>query len=267
MNPLTALALAAAPLLAAPAVTAAAHTDAPKNIVETASDAGNFKTLLAAAQAAGLVEPLVGKGPLTVLAPTDDAFSALGDKTIADLLRPENKDTLARILKYHVIAGAVNSTGALKAESAATLAGPEVSFALKGGRLQINGEVNVIANDIEASNGIIHVIDQVLIPEPEQPPGRLVIGFFSESPGEQLARYLGVDRHSCRLVTDITEGSEAAKAGLQEYDLILAINGEAATEDSIAQAKADVGFGGTVRLDIMRRGKKLRIESKVGVDH
>lgn len=267
MKPLLALA-AGAMLLAAPAPAATApHTDSPKNIVETAQAAGSFNTLIAAAKAAGLVDPLVGKGPLTVLAPTDEAFAALGTDTINDLLRPENKETLARILKYHVIAGSVGSTDALKAQKAATLAGPEVTFGLDGGRLRINGDVNVVANDVQASNGVIHVIDKVLIPEPERPPGRLVIGFFSENPSAQLAQYLGVDRNKTRLVTDVTKGSEAEKAGLRAFDLMISINGAAVTEASIAEVKEKVGFGGTVKIEVLRRGKRVLIESKVGVDH
>ena len=269
MKSLLAAAAAAASLFAASAPAAPITPgDAPKNIVEIAQAAGSFKTLLAAAQAAGLVAPLVGEGPLTVLAPTDDAFAALGDAQIAELLKPENKDTLARILKYHVIAGAVGSTDALKAGAAATLAGPEVSFGLEGGRLRINGDVNVIANDVKASNGVIHVIDKVLIPAPERPPGRLVIGFISEPCSPQLAAFLGVDADSARLITEVVDGSEAAKAGLRVFDVIAAVNGGAATEESITRAKEEAGYGGTVKLAVMRRGTKaLFIDASVGVEH
>lgn len=276
MNLLTSLSLAAAAVLAVPmgaaatASTSLDHASAKsrqgKNIVETAQAAGNFKTLIAAAKAAGLVAPLVGKGPLTVLAPTDEAFAKLGGDAIAELLRPENKETLANILKYHVIAGSVKATDALKAGSAATLMGQEVSFALNGGRLRINGEVNVIANDVLASNGVIHIIDQVLIPAAPEPTGRLVIGFFSDKPGEELASYLGVDRNQCLLVTEVTKGSEAEKAGLKAFDLIVAINGKKASQDAIRETKEDAGFGGDVRLDVLRRGKKKLIKTKVGIE-
>lgn len=269
MKLLTSLSLAALALTipvgaAAPAVAGTDRTQA-QNIVEVAQSAGNFKTLIAAAKAAGLVEPLVGKGPLTVLAPTDEAFAKLGD-AIPELLRPENKDALARILKYHVIAGSVKAADALKAGSAPTLMGQEVSFALNGGRLRINGEVNVIANDVMASNGVIHIIDQVLIPAAPEPTGRLVIGFFSDKPGEELASYLGVNRNQCLLVTEVTKGSEAEKAGLESFDLIVAINDKKASQDVIREVKEHVGFGGEVRLDVLRRGKKVRITTKVGVE-
>jgi len=264
MNPLIPISLLAAGALAAP--TSAPDGDAPKDIVEVAASAGKFETLLAAAEAAGLVDALKGDGPLTVLAPTDEAFAKLGGETIATLLKPENKDQLVRILTYHVISGAVGSTDALEAESAPTLAGPEVSFALNGGRLTVNGDVKVVANDIAASNGVIHVIDTVLIPPTPQPEGRLVIGFFSEQPSDQLARYLGVDPHATRLVTRVTEDSEAEKAGLEAWDLIVGINGQAVTEDSIAAVKEEVGYEGAVELSVLRRGQPLKIKAKVGIE-
>lgn len=277
MNAIHSIALAAASSLAAfaapspfaSASAAPAHYASVQhdNIVEVATAAGSFKTLLAAAKAADLVKPLVGKGPLTVLAPTDEAFAKLGKDAIKDLLRPENKAALANILKYHVIAGEVTAADALKAKSAATLNGQKVSFALDGGRLRINGEVNVIGNDVMASNGVIHIIDQVLIPEALKPEGRLVIGFFSEKPGAQLARYLGVDPNDCLLVTEITKDSEAAKAGLRAYDLILSINGKTANQNVIRSEKDRVGYAGGVKLDILRRGKKMTIDSKVGVSN
>ena len=259
MNSSLTLAVLAAPLLSS-------NISQDSNIVETLDERGQFETLIAAAGAADIAKTLGGDGPFTILAPNDDAFAKLGDQAIQDLLKPENKDTLTRILTYHVIAGEVKAADALEAKSAETLAGPEVAFSLSGGRLRVNGDVNVIDNDIAATNGIIHVIDQVLIPEPEVPEGRLLIGFFSEKPGAQLARYLGVNPNETLLVTRVTEGSEAQKADLRPYDLIVMINGKKATEGSIGAVKEDVGFGGDVTLEVLRRGKKLTIHSKVGVE-
>ena len=137
------------------------HSEMQADIVGTAQDAG-FTTLLAAAEAAGLVDALRGDGPLTVFAPTDEAFAALGEDTIATLLEPENKDQLAAILSYHVIAGRVE---------AADLVGKTTEAETLNGTVSIDGtdgvKVNsatVIQADVEASNGIIHVIDTVLIP-------------------------------------------------------------------------------------------------------
>ncbi|QDV05588.1 Immunogenic protein MPT70 precursor [Planctomycetes bacterium Poly30] len=240
--------------------------DGPGNIVEVATEAGSFGTLLAAAKAAGLVDALTGQGPLTVLAPTDEAFEALGKETIANLLKPENRETLKTILTYHVISGKVEAKDALRAGSAATLAGPEVSFSLVGGKLLVNGEVSVLANDIAASNGVIHVINEVLIPPTPKPEGRLVVGFFSERPGEELARYLGVDRNATLLVSSVTKGSEAEAAGLRAYDLIVGVNGRAATSEVIGEEKEKAGYGGAIHLDILRKGQKMTVDAKVGVE-
>jgi len=137
---------------------------ADKNIVETASAAGSFSTLLTAAKAAGLAELLGSEGPFTVLAPTDQAFEKLGSDTIAMLLKAENKGKLAEVLKYHVISGRIFADGAVKAGAAATAQGGEVVFSIRDGALVVNG-VSIIATDIDASNGVVHVIDTVLLPE------------------------------------------------------------------------------------------------------
>jgi len=140
---------------------------APSNtsgtIVDVASQAGSFETLLAAAKKAGLVAALSGNGPLTVFAPTDDAFTALPDGTVASLLKPENKAQLVDILKYHVIAGQVTLADALKAGEAPSLQGETLRVAFKDGSVRI-GEAKLVTADIAASNGLIHVIDRVLLP-------------------------------------------------------------------------------------------------------
>ena len=132
------------------------------DIVDTAAAAGSFTTLLAAAEAAGLVDALKGEGPLTVFAPTDDAFAALPAGTVETLLKPENKDQLAAILKLHVVSGKVKSKDlAGKTLTADTLGGPVTIDATNG--VKVN-DATVTTADIKASNGIIHVIDKVLLP-------------------------------------------------------------------------------------------------------
>ena len=133
-----------------------------KDIVDTAVAAGNFKTLVAAVKAAGLVETLKSKGPFTVFAPTDDAFAKLPKGTIADLLKPENKDKLAAILTYHVIGGKVLSSDLKEGMEAPTVNGSSVKISLSGGA-KIN-EAKVISADIKTKNGVIHVIDTVILP-------------------------------------------------------------------------------------------------------
>lgn len=149
-------------LTAAAALTTSAFAGSSKDIVDTAAAAGDFATLLAAAEAAGLVETLKGDGPFTVFAPTDAAFAALPEGTVADLLKPENKETLAGILTYHVIAGKVMSTDLSDDMEAATVNGDTVMIDLDDG-VKIDG-ANVVTADIETSNGVIHVIDAVIMP-------------------------------------------------------------------------------------------------------
>ena len=134
-----------------------------KDIVGVASDAGTFQTLLAAAGAAGLVEALQADGPLTVFAPNDEAFAKLPAGTVENLLQPENKDQLAAILTFHVVSGKVMSSDLSDGATAPTLQGQELTFAIDDDGVRV-GDANVIAADIEASNGVIHVIDAVLLP-------------------------------------------------------------------------------------------------------
>ncbi|MDJ0857823.1 MAG: fasciclin domain-containing protein [Dinoroseobacter sp.] len=136
--------------------------DPAKDIVDIAIEAGSFTTLVAAVQAAGLVEALKGEGPFTVFAPTDDAFAALPAGTVEDLLKPENKDQLTAILTYHVVPAKVMSGDLSNNMTAATVEGTAVTIMTEGG-VKVDG-ANVVTADIEASNGVIHVIDAVILP-------------------------------------------------------------------------------------------------------
>lgn len=133
-----------------------------KTIVDVAAGAGQFKTLVAAVKAAGLAETLSGSGPFTVFAPTDEAFAKLPAGTVENLLKPENKQKLAGILTYHVLAGKVMAAD-VKTMSAKTVNGKEAAIKVDGGKVTI-GAANVIKTDVGASNGVIHVIDAVLLP-------------------------------------------------------------------------------------------------------
>jgi uncharacterized surface protein with fasciclin (FAS1) repeats len=133
-----------------------------KDIVDSAVAAGSFNTLAAALTAAGLVETLKGEGPFTVFAPTDAAFAALPAGTVEELLKPENKDKLVAVLTYHVVAGKVMSTDLTEGMTAPTVQGSDITITLEGGP-KVNGAV-ISAADIVASNGVIHVIDSVILP-------------------------------------------------------------------------------------------------------
>jgi uncharacterized surface protein with fasciclin (FAS1) repeats len=134
-----------------------------KDIVETAVAAGSFKTLAKALQAADLVSTLKGTGPFTVFAPTDEAFAALPPGTLENLLKPENKAKLQRILTYHVVSGKVTASDVVKLKSANAVSGDAIRIATENGGVTVDG-ANVIKTDIAASNGIIHVIDAVILP-------------------------------------------------------------------------------------------------------
>ena len=132
------------------------------DIVDTAKSAGSFNTLLAAATAAGLVDTLKSDGPLTVFAPTDEAFAALPAGTVETLLKPENKDKLAAVLTYHVVAGKVMSSDLSEGMMAKTVQGGEVKITLASGPM-VN-DAKVVGADVAADNGVIHVIDKVVLP-------------------------------------------------------------------------------------------------------
>ncbi len=136
---------------------------AEKDIVDTAVGAKQFSTLVAAVQAAGLVETLKGEGPFTVFAPTNEAFAKLPEGTVATLLKPENKEKLIAVLTYHVVPGKVMAADVVKLSKAKTVQGKEVTITVADGGVKVD-KANVIKTDIVTSNGVIHVIDAVILP-------------------------------------------------------------------------------------------------------
>ena len=144
--------------------TAAKAETAGKSIVEIAAGAEDFSTLVAAVKAADLVDVLSSKGPFTVFAPTNEAFAKLPKGTVESLLKPENKDKLIAVLKYHVVPGKVMAKDVVKVDSAKTAQGSSVTVTVEGKTVKVDN-AKVIKTDIEASNGVIHVIDTVIIPE------------------------------------------------------------------------------------------------------
>ena len=132
------------------------------DIIDTALSVGNFSTLAAALGAAGLIETLKGDGPFTVFAPTDEAFSKIPPETLSELLQPENRAKLTAILTYHVVSGRVSADEVTDLESATSLQGQTLKISTKDG-IRIN-DANVLTPDVQATNGVIHIIDAVLIP-------------------------------------------------------------------------------------------------------
>lgn len=147
----------------APQAACQTHSHAAPDLVDTAVKAGQFKTLAAALKAAGLVDTLKGHGPFTVFAPTDAAFAKLPEGTLESLLKPGNRDKLTAILTYHVVPGKVMAADVVKLSKAKTVQGSEAKIQLKDGGVQVD-KAKVVKTDIQASNGVIHVIDAVLLP-------------------------------------------------------------------------------------------------------
>ncbi|UPW17281.1 fasciclin domain-containing protein [Agarivorans sp. TSD2052] len=140
------------------------HHGMKKDIVDVAAENGSFTTLVAAVKAAGLVDTLKGEGPFTVFAPTDEAFAKLPEGTVEMLLQPENKDKLVAVLTYHVVAGKVMAADVVNITSAATVQGQEVMVKVDNGSVMIN-DAKVVMADVKAKNGVIHVVDTVLLPQ------------------------------------------------------------------------------------------------------
>lgn len=141
-----------------------APTEAPKTVVDIAISSPDHTTLVAAVTAAGLVETLSGTGPFTIFAPTNDAFAALPAGTVDNLLKPESKDQLTSVLTYHVVAGNVMAADLSDGQVVKTLNGQDLTVSIKDGKVMING-ANVTAADLAGSNGVIHVVDAVLLPK------------------------------------------------------------------------------------------------------
>ncbi len=159
---LTTLAVVATAVLLVAPLTAGSYGK-KQDIVDTAVAAGSFNTLVAAVQAADLVDALKADGPLTVFAPTDEAFARLPEGTVDNLLKPENKDQLIAILTYHVVPGKLTASDVTSSSGTASLQGEEITFKVEDGKVFVNN-AEVVQADISASNGVIHVIDHVILP-------------------------------------------------------------------------------------------------------
>lgn len=177
-------------------ITSTVVTAQQKDIVDTAVSAGGFKTLVAAVKAAGLVDTLKGKGPFTVFAPTDEAFAKLPKAALNDLLKPENKEKLQSILTYHVVPGKVLAGDLLKVSKASTVQGSPAMFGLT-----VQG-ANIVKTDIVCSNGVIHVIDAVIMPPAKPAP---------KAQSKMMPAQLGNPREMIR--TTIASGSHMYNTG------------------------------------------------------
>jgi transforming growth factor-beta-induced protein len=271
--PVATTAPTAAPTEAATATvepTAEATAEAPaSDIVDTAVAAGNFTTLAAALEAAGLVETLKGEGPFTVFAPTDEAFAKLPAGTVDNLLLPENRDQLIAILTYHVVPGRVLAADVVGLTSATSVQGEDIAVAVDGSNVKVN-DANVTATDILASNGVIHVIDSVIMP-PTMSAGAAVTGTETMTGTTEMTGTMEMTPTATMTATDaITTGniiSTAIAAGnfttlaaaLTAADLVETLQGEgpftvfAPTDEAFAKLPA-----GTVE-DLLKPENKANL--------
>ncbi len=253
------LLIARAPIAQAQHANRSSTAGAGATIPQVAKTAGNFTTLLAAVDAAGLTETLLGRGPFTVFAPTDDAFKRLPSGTVEELLKPQNREKLRTILTYHVVAGRVTAAQAREVRSAQTVAGQSVRISQDGESLRINDATVRIA-DIPASNGIIHVIDRVLIPSEKSAAAN------GGSAAELID--LAIDRGAPLY----NEGQPAATVAIYEVAATALLAGGAVTDDaqrSLRTALRDATRTGSARekalalraaLDEARRSLTGRME-------
>lgn len=197
---------------------------ATKTIPETAVNAGVFNTLVAAADAAGLVGTLGGQGPFTVFAPTDEAFAKLPAGTVESLLKPENKQQLINILKYHVVSGRVYDEDAVKARTATTLLGKSVQIKFSAEGLMVN-DAKITAKNVDASNGVIHIVDSVLLP-PKGMSASEALAVLESAVDRGVPTFnSGQHAHCCQIYTSTLEQvRDGGVSGMQAYVSTVAAN-------------------------------------------
>ena len=217
-----------------------------KDLVDTAVAAGSFKTLTAALKAGGLVEALKGKGPLTVFAPTDEAFAKLPEGTVENLLKPENKDQLVDILTYHVVKGRVPSKKAVKLDSATALNKKDLTLKVEDEALYLNNS-KVVKADLKCTNGIIHVIDSVLLPPSSAKTSKTAaLGLMAMAIEKGVTLFNHGQHGACADIYEL-----AAVAGLQMQDQSLTSSQKETLKNALKASQAS--RCNTTRAWTMRR--------------
>lgn len=263
---------------------------AEKNIVDTAVEAGSFKTLAAALGAAGLVDAVKGPGPFTVFAPTDEAFAKLPKGTLETLLKPENKGQLQAILKYHVVPGKVMAADVVKVKGAKSLGGQRIDVKVEGGKVSVDN-ANVVKTDIACSNGVIHVIDSVILPSTDAIPAvaekagfkTLLAAVKAAGLAETLSGegpftvFAPTDEAFAKLpaatLSDLLKPENKAKlAAILKYHVVA---GRVYSEDAVAAKSANTVQGGAIAIKANDKGAfvndakilKTDVDASNGVIH
>lgn len=237
-----------------------------KNIVDTAVDAGKFKTLAAALGAAGLVDAVKGPGPFTVFAPTDEAFAKLPKGTVETLLKPENKEKLKAILTYHVVPGKVMAKDVVGIKGAKSLNGQRIDVKVVDGKVMVGG-AQVMATDVSCTNGVIHIIDSVILPSEDKIPavatkaGKFntllaaakAAGLVDALSGDKaLTVFAPTDEAFAKLPKDTVESllKPENKEKLKAILLYHVVDGRVYSEDALAAKSATTLQGGKIEISV-----------------
>lgn len=253
-----------------------------KNIVDTAVEAGKFKTLAAALGAAGLVDAVKGPGPFTVFAPSDEAFAKLPKGTVETLLKPENKDKLKAILTYHVVPGKVMAKDVLRVKGAKSLNGQRIDVKVDGGKVMVDG-AQVVTTDIACTNGVIHVIDSVILPSEDKIPavatkaGKFntllaaakAAGLVDALSGDKpLTVFAPTDEAFGKLPKDTIDSllKPENKDKLKAILLYHVVDGRVYSEDAVAAKAATTLQGSKVEISVKDGGAYVNSAKILGTD-
>ncbi len=239
--------------------------------LEASGRFGRFVALLDALDDDELMPP---GAQVTLLAPTDDAFDALSNEAVAMLKTRRNREVLRSLLENHIIPERLTVSQAIAQSPIRTAHGSILRAARDEAghlRLQFTEKdfANILAADLDTTNGLVQVVDALIVPPAGLklvPDGRLVVGMFLDAAGSVLASQFALDGKRALVVGGLTSGGPAQKSGVLKNDVIVSINGQIATEDELARAKAAVGYGGFIEFIIYRKGEKLTIKVPVGVE-
>lgn len=231
---------------------------------------GRFHIFLSLCETAELEDMLQRREDMTVLAPTDEAFSALPQDTVELLSSSRNRDKLRSLIESHFIRGRMSSREIVDSGPVRTVADTLVRCALGGeSQAEALGAVRIFGPDIDATNGVVHAISELAIPLQSLrliPDGRLVVGIFLDKAGSVLANQFALDGRNALVVTGLTKGGPAQQVGIQENDVLVAVNGRLASNSELSRAKESAGYGGAVELTLYRKGRKMVINVPVGIE-
>lgn len=245
-----------------------------RDIRATLEASGRFNRFLSLLDAIDEDELIPPGAQVTLLAPTDDAFDALSNEAVAMLKTRRNRDALRSLLENHIIPQRLTAGQAIAQSPIRTAQGATLRATRdEAGHLRLQytekDSATILAADLDTTNGLVQVVDALIIPPAGlrlTPDGRLVVGMFLDNAGPVLASQFALDGERALVVSNLTAGGPAQKAGVLKNDVVVAINGKLATSSALSEAKQTAGYGGLVEFTIYRKGEKLTIQVPVGVE-